>query len=320
MRILITGAAGLYGVHLVDLLCRKGWISAIIGVDDFSRSFFTRDPFIKSHYFGKKFRLMRRRFQSLSVRLLDSLNLEVVIHLAAGISIPESMAKPEDYFLNNEYGTFQLIHKLLKTKKHPLFIYASTPEVYGNPQYVPMDIHHPMDPRSIYAVTKLAAEKHCEALKKWYNYPIIIIRNFNTYGENQNVGSTSAVIPAFIKNALGGNPLIIESDGKQTRDFQYVKDAVMAYKLVLENREKVVGKVFNIGTGKQISIKELAKLIIRLCNSSSKMVYRKGRKVDIYSLEADFSETTKLVGWEPQYSLEAGLKRTINWFREYIKR
>lgn len=320
MRVLITGAAGLYGVHLVELLCRQKWVSAIFGVDDFSRNFFNKSPFIKSYYFEKKFKLMHRKFQTLSIELLDSLSLDVLIHLAAGISIPESMAVPEDYFQNNEYGTFQLIHRLLKTKNHPFFIYASTPEVYGNPQYVPMDIYHPMDPRSIYAVTKLATEKHCEALKKWYGYPIITIRNFNTYGENQNVGNYSAVIPAFIKNALQGKPLIIEGDGRQTRDFQYVKDAVKAYKLVLENREKIVGKIFNIGTGMQTTIEDLAKLIIKLCNSSSKLIYRKGRDIDLYNLEADFTETTKLVGWKPQYSLEEGLRRTIKWYKKYIKR
>lgn len=319
MRVLVTGAAGLYGVHLVDLLCRQKWITVVFGVDDFSRNFFSKDPFIKSSRFDKKFKIMRKKFQTLSVRSLDDLDLDAVVHLAAGISIPESMAKPENYFLNNEHGTFKLIHKLLKTKKHPLFIYASTPEVYGNPQYVPMDINHPMDPRSIYAVTKLAAEKHCEALKKWYGYPMVIIRNFNTYGENQNVGDYSAVIPAFIKKALKGDPLIIEGDGAQTRDFQYVKDAVEAYKLVLENREKSTGKIFNIGTGKQTSIKDLAELTVKLSKSPSEIIYREGRKVDLYSLEADFSETTKLVGWKPQYSLEAGLERTINWFKRYIK-
>ena len=320
MKILITGAAGLYGVHLTDLLCRQRWVRQVIGVDDFSRKFFTKDPFIKSPSFDRKFKLLKMKYQGLTVKQIDDYDFDTIVHLAAGISIPESMAKPEDYFNNNEYGTFQFIHKLLKTRRHPLFIYASTPEVYGNPQYVPMDIHHPMDPRSIYAVTKLAAEKHCEALRKWYDYPMIIIRNFNTFGENQNIGNYSAVIPAFIKNALVGEDLKIESDGSQTRDFQYVKDAVRAYMLIIRNRECTQGKIFNIGTGKQTSIKNLAELIIKLSDSDSKIVFRPSRAIDLYSLEADFSETTKLVGWKPDYLLAEGLKKTIKWYRKYILR
>lgn len=318
MRVLVTGAAGLYGVHLVDALVKKDHISHVIGVDDFSRPFFDEDVFYHCPELHNKFGLIRGRFQDLTVEDLDALNLDAVVHLAAGISIPESMHKPEDYFFNNEYGTFKLLNGLLRTKNHPLLIYASSPEVYGNPQYVPMDINHPMNPRSIYAVTKLAAEKHCRAIHDWYGYPVIIIRNFNTFGENQNVEDYSPVIPSFIKNALLGEPLIVEGDGTQTRDFQYVKDAVQAYVLVLEDWKNLVGRIFNIGTGVQTSIADLAKMIVRLCDSSSEIIFRPGRPADLFSLEADISETTKLIGWKPKFTVEEGLKRTIPWFKKHL--
>jgi nucleoside-diphosphate-sugar epimerase len=319
MHILVTGAAGLYGVHLVDQLVKREDVSRVIGVDDFSRPFPTgEDVFFHCPELAKKFLLVRGRFQEISVENFDAWDLDVVIHLAAGVSIPESMNKPEDYFWNNEYGTFKLIHTLLKTKKHPAFIYASSPEVYGNPRYTPMDINHPMDPRSTYAVTKLAAEKHCRAVYDWYGYPVTIVRNFNTYGENQNVEDYSAVTPAFIKNALLGEPLRVEGEGTQTRDFMYVKDAVNAYVTIVERRQECTGKIFNIGTGEQTSIHDLAKLVVELTNSHSEIVIARGRPVDIFSLEADISETTKLTGWVPKYSLREGLKRTIEWYKQHL--
>ncbi|MBI1748528.1 MAG: NAD-dependent epimerase/dehydratase family protein [Acidobacteria bacterium] len=318
MRILITGAAGLYGVHLVDELVKKDYVSRVIGVDDFSRPFAVDDVFFSCPELAKKFLLMRGRFQDISVENFDAWDIDVVVHLAAGVSIPESMNRPEDYFFNNEYGTFKLIHTLVKTKKHPTFIYASSPEVYGNPCYVPMDINHPMDPRSTYAVTKLAAEKHCKAIHDWYGYPVTIVRNFNTYGENQNTEDYSAVTPAFIKNALLGEPLRIEGDGTQTRDFMYVRDAVNAYTTIIEKPQESLGQIFNIGTGKQTCIRELAETIVDLANSSSPIIYAPGRTVDLFSLEADISKTTQLTGWVPKFTLREGLRRVIDWYNKFV--
>ena len=318
MNILVTGAAGLYGVHLVDQLVRRKDVSKVIGVDSFSRNFFEKDPFIKSPQFHKKFDLIKKRFYDFTVDELDKLRLSVVIHLAAYISIPESMERQDDYFQNNEYGTFRLMQTLVKTKDWPMLIYVSSPEVYGNPVYTPMDINHPMLPRSIYAVTKLAAEKHCRAMFEWYKYPVVIIRNFNTYGENQDIWGNAGVVSNFIVKAIKNEPIIIHDSGEQTRDFQYVKDAVSAYTLVAANGNGMAGEIFNIGTCKQTSIRDLAKLIIKLSGSKSEISFEKGRSADLMSLEADYSEINKKVGWHPRYDLEEGLKLTIEWYKKII--
>jgi len=319
MRVLITGAAGLYGIHLVDELVKKEDVSHVIGIDDFSREYFEKDPFIKSEGFYQKFKLVEGKFHDLTLEEIDEMNLDVVIHLAAHISIPESMERQEEYFKNNEYGTFRFIQTLVKTKRWPLLIYASSPEVYGNPIYTPMDINHPMLPRSIYAVTKLAAEKHCYAMNQWYGYPVVIMRNFNTFGENQDISGNAGVISNFLVKALRGEPLIIHNQGEQTRDFQYVKDAVHAYVLVIKRGRELSGGIFNIGTGKQTAIKDVADMILDITESSSKIVYQKGRLADLMSLEADYSEIREKTGWEPRYSLKEGLKRTAEWYRRYIK-
>lgn len=318
MRILITGAAGLYGVHLVDELVKRGDVNQVIGIDDFSREYFEKDPFIKSEQFEEKFKLIEGKFYDLTLEEIDEMKLDIVVHLAAHISIPESMEKQEDYFKNNEYGTFRFMQTLVRTKEWPLLIYASSPEVYGNPIYTPMDINHPMLPRSIYAVTKLAAEKHSYAMYQWYKYPVVIMRNFNTFGENQDVSGNAGVISNFLVRALRGEPLVIHNQGEQTRDFQYVKDAVRAYVLVIEKGKELAGEIFNIGTGKQTAIGDLAEIILNITGSSSKIIYQQGRLADLLSLEADYSEIKKKTGWEPKYSLEEGLKRTAEWYRRYI--
>ncbi|PIQ95772.1 MAG: hypothetical protein COV67_13040 [Nitrospinae bacterium CG11_big_fil_rev_8_21_14_0_20_56_8] len=317
MKILVTGAAGLYGVHLVDELVRRPDVDQVIGVDDFSRSYFQPDPFIPSPEFDKKFRLIRRKFYDLTSREIDSMDLDAIVHLAAYISIPESMEYSDAYFRNNEWGTFRLMQVLLHSRTWPLMVYASSPEVYGNPIYTPMDIHHPMLPRSIYAVTKLAAEKHCKAMHEWYKYPVVVIRNFNTYGENQDISSNAGVVSRFILSALNDKPILIHDNGRQTRDFQYVKDAVRAYSLVMTRDKQYAGDVFNIGTGKQTSINTLARMIRDLAGSQSEIINRPGRSADLMSLEADYSLIHERTGWSPQWALEQGLKRTIEWYRAW---
>ncbi|MCX5884647.1 MAG: GDP-mannose 4,6-dehydratase [Proteobacteria bacterium] len=319
MRILITGAAGLYGVHLVDELVKMEAVSRVIGVDNFSRQYCEKNPFIPSPELKAKFELIQKDFVRLTPDELEGLELDAVIHLAAYISIPESMERQEDYFWNNEYGTFKLIQSLVKSKRWPLFIYASSPEVYGNPIYTPMDVNHPLLPRSIYAVTKLAAEKHCYAMYEWYRYPVVIIRNFNTYGENQDIGGNAGVVSSFLVRALKGEPLVVHNEGRQTRDFQYVKDAVHAYCLVLMKGAELAGKVFNIGTGKQTSVIDLAKMILKITASRSPVLYEEGRSADLMSLEADYSDINASTGWMPRYTLEDGLKQTADWYKRFIR-
>ena len=319
MKILVTGAAGLYGVHLVDLLINQEDVSKVYAVDNFSRRFLGDDPFIPAENFSKKVKILKRDYQDITTKEFDTWNIDIIIHLAACVSIPESMYSPEAYFFNNEYGTFKLIHTLYSTRKKPLIIYASSPEVYGNPKYLPMDINHPTDPRSVYAVTKLAAEKHLRAMHDWYGYPLVIIRNFNTYGENQEIWEYAAVVPEFIKKAIKHKPIVIHNEGIQTRDFQYVKDAVRAYCLVCKKYKELNGSILNIGTGQQTSIKDLAHLIVKLVGSKSEIVCETGRKADLFALSADISFTTARIGWRPKYSLEKGLRRTIEWYRKVLK-
>ena len=321
MRVLVTGAGGLYGVHMIDTLAKREDVIKVIGVDNFSRDYMEKNPFslIESQEFKNKFELLRMDFRELDAERLNQLDVDVVIHFAAYVSIPDSMEYPDKYFEVNELGTFKFLQNLLKTKNQPYFIYASSPEIYGTAIRVPMDVDHPVYPRSIYAVTKLSAEKHCHVLYQWYRYPVAIMRNFNTYGENQNVWGYAAVISNFITQALRGDPLIVHGDGKQTRDFMYVKDAVRAYSLLIDKRERCKGEIFNLGTGKQTSIIELAEKIKDLTHSESKITFQQSRRADLLALCADISRTKEKLGWTPECTLEEGLKRTIKWYERHMK-
>src|SRR3989338_430049 len=157
------------------------------------------------------------------------------------------------------------------------------------------------------------------SLFEWYSYPVNVIRNFNTFGPNQNVSAYSAVIPAFIERALSNEPLRITGSGEQTRDFQYVKDAVRAYESLVLTRGKLKGETFNIGSGKQIKIKDLAEKIIGLTGSSSRVEFDEGRKGDLAALQADYSKIKEKLGWQPKFSLEEGLKKTIEWYKTFRK-
>lgn len=317
MKILVTGAAGLYGSHLTRLLLSKPEVEAVWAIDDFSRPFLQPDP-LETIVSDPKLRLQKRDYRGLTHEEIDEWNPCAFVHFAAKVSIDESMIRPQAYFETNESGTFRLCRTLLQSHSRPLLIYASSPEVYGNPRYVPMDEDHPLNPRSVYAATKLAAEKHCRVLHDWYGYPVIVIRNFNTFGPNQHSGAHSAVIPKFIARALRGENLQIHGSGQQTRDFLYVKDAVLAYWLALNGGKSLAGLVANIGTGREVSVADLASTVRRLTGSSSSASAGPGRSADLERLAADTTAAKTHLGWNSEYSLEDGLTETIDWYRRWL--
>ena len=182
-----------------------------------------------------------------------------------------------------------------------------------------MDETHPLHPKSTYAVTKLAGEKHCLTLHEWHNYPVAAIRNFNTFGENQNIAFYPAVIPHFIRLALLGEPLPIHGSGNQNRDFLYVGDAARAYAMALEQAARIHGQVFNIGSGQTHSIREIAAAIIEETGSPSRLAPAPGRgRGDLPGLCADTTRIRKALGWEPQVPMREALARTVKWYSKHL--
>ncbi len=305
----------MYGITLIRRLLRDEPAASIVAVDDFSRSYPGGEPLTAEAERSGRIQVLRSDYADISSADIDRLALQAVVHFAARISVPESMRDPHGYFQNNEAGTFRFAHAVAGARRPPLLVYASSPEVYGAPVRVPMDEDHPLHPRTVYAVSKAAGEMHCLALHRWWGHPVVILRNFNTYGPHQNLAGYPAVIPTFIQRALRGEPLRLEGGGAQTRDFVYVDDAVDAYYRALLKGPALAGAVLNIGTGVQTSIRTLAETVRRVTSSRSSVEVSRARLSDLPALCADTTRIRSELGWAPRVSLETGIARTAEWLR-----
>lgn len=314
MKVFISGVAGLYGIHTLRLIMKRADVEKIYGIDDFSRGFPTEQD-IFAHQWGEKVEIKKQRFQDLNVKELDFMDIDIFIHLAGYHSGKESMNTAEEYFLNNEYGTFQLLQKLLRTKKHPHLIYASTTEVCGTGETKSGKEKSANSLQNVHAVTKLAAENHVFVQSHWNKYPVTVLRFSSTYGENQNIYGFKPVVSAFIDRALRNEPLIIYGQGTQKRDFLYVKDAVKAIDRVISNRHIANGQTYNIGTGKATSIAELAETIKKITGSASEIIHLPEDKGETGGFSVDYTQAKKELDWEPSFTLEQGMKKTINWYK-----
>ncbi|MBH39599.1 MAG: nucleoside-diphosphate sugar epimerase [Chloroflexi bacterium] len=315
MRALITGAAGMYGTALIRRLLGGQPEVSIIAVDDFSRNFPGENPLAAISHEGWAIEVVQRDYAELTTDELERWSPDVVVHFAARISVPESMDDPHGYFQNNEIGTFRFAHAIAGMANPPLLIYASSPEVYGVPVRVPMSEDHPLHPVTVYAATKAASEMHCMALHRWWGHPVVVIRNFNTFGPHQNIDGHAAVLVTFARRALLGEPLQLENGGHQTRDFMFVEDAVDAYVRVIEKGKVLAGSTFNIGTGQETSIREVAQTVVSLSKSASEIVDVPGRPADLPALCADASRIRAVTGWVPRTPFEDGVRRTLEWLR-----
>ncbi len=308
MKAIVTGGAGFIGSHLADELIRRGY--QVIIFDNLSTGRISNiEPllgngnaeFVKGSITNLP--LLRKLFSG----------VDYVFHQAALPSVPRSIKNPKASHDINATGTLNV---LLAAKDNGVkkVVCASTSAVYGDTPTFPKVEDMLPNPQSPYAVTKLSGEYYCKVFHEIYNLDTACLRYFNVYGPRQDPDSPyAAVIPLFINSAIAGKSPVIFGNGEQSRDFTFIKDVVEANILVAESR---ANGVFNIGTSERVTINHLAQLIIRLVgNSAIKPVYRDPRPGDIAHSLADISKT-KAFGYHPKYSLEAGLKETLDAFRK----
>lgn len=279
MKIAITGGFGFIGSHLVNELSKN---NTIVNIDSRQGKDITDLNMLKKEFEG----------------------VDYVFHLAALISVQESSGNSKKYFEINTLGTLNVL-LAAKEKGVKKVIFPSSAAVYGN-NPVPHKEDMLPDPLSLYAITKLDGEYLMKMFKKVHGLNTCAIRFFNVYGPRQEKGAISK----FIRTALKNEDIIIYGRGEQTRDFVYVKDVI---KTLIQSLEKDVDLI-NFGTGTSISIKELAEKIISLTNSSSKIVQKEGISGEVLKSEANISKA-KALGFNPEYSLDQGLKETIESFK-----
>lgn len=316
-KVLVTGAGGFIGSHLCEELVSQGEeVRAFVRYNSRNEKGLLNDlpEEIKSQIEVIPGDLKDPDGVKKAVR-----GCKKVFHLGALIAIPYSYFHPFNFVQTNVVGTAHLLNACLEEDSVERIIHTSTSEVYGTAQYVPIDERHPLQAQSPYAASKIAADKLAESYHLSFGLPIAIIRPFNTFGPRQ---SLRAIIPTIISQAIE-TPKIRLGNLKPRRDFLFVKDTVRGF-IQLGKCDEAIGKVVNIGSGKDISIGELAKTILILVGQEASIELEERRirpdKSEVMHLLAGTQLAKKLFGWEPQYSLEEGLKKTIEWYRENLTR
>src|SRR4030042_1055005 len=240
-------------------------------------------------------------------------NVDYVFHLAAIASVPRSIEAPQECHEVNVTGTLNVL-LCARDNRIKRLVNTSSCAIYGDAPGLPKKEDMPINPLSPYAVAKLAAENYCQIFQKVYNLSTVSLRYFNIFGPRQNPDSEyAAAIPRFIKIKSKGNTIHIYGDGQATRDYIYVKDAVAAFILAAESE---ASGIYNIGSGKSTTVNELVELISKLTGDNTPPVYGPPRPGDLLHSLADASRA-KTFGFRPGYSLEAGLKETVNWYKDY---
>ena len=301
MKYLIFGGAGFLGSHLVESL--EGDITV---VDDLST--------VKYLELSPNVKLIKDRVETFKTNE----KFDFVIHLAARPSPEDYMQHPVETALSNSLGTYNALE--IARKSDAIFLYASSSEIYGHAEIIPTPEDYwgkvnPIGVRSCYDESKRFSEALIMSYFREYGLDVRIQRPFNVYGPRlREDGSYGRVVSRFIYQALKGDDITIFGDGNQTRAFLYVSDWTEATKKMLFT-PGLKGEVFNVGSDKEVKIIDLAKMIIRLTNSNSKIKFLPPRADDPPRRAADITKAKKILGWEPKVNLEEGLKRTIEWFK-----
>jgi NAD dependent epimerase/dehydratase len=311
VRVLVTGAEGFIGSTLCDLLLDKG---ANV------RAFAHYKPYAERGW-------LAGRQEDLEVVAGDIRDPErvntavagcdVVLHLAALIGIPYSYEAPDSYVQTNVVGTQNILNACRRASVQRL-VHTSTSEVYGSAISIPIDEQHPLQPQSPYSASKIGADML--AMSYWHSFglPVAIARPFNTYGPRQ---SMRAVIPTILGQLHSGAQEISLGSTAPSRDFTFVQDTVAGF-LSVASCERAIGHAINIGSGREVSVGELAQLLIEVSGRDAEILVDEARLrpagSEVDRLCCDNRRAREWCGWAPQYELENGLRITSDWVREHV--
>ena len=310
-QVLVTGSDGFIGSHLTERLVEQ---------DAKTRAFVCYNSFGKNGWLDsirsnilKEIEIFPGDIRDCN-RVMEAVaGQEYVFHLSSLVAIPYSYHAPDSYVQTNIGGALNVLNAC---RMHGIYrmVHTSTSEVYGTAQYVPIDEKHPLRGQSPYSASKIGADMLAESFFRSFDLPVTIVRPFNTYGPRQSV---RAVIPTIISQLINGNESIRLGALTPTRDFNYVEDTVSGFLLLAETDESI-GKVVNIGSGREISIGNLVKMLFDISGKSAAIMCEEGRlrpeKSEVTRLCCDASLAERISGWKPSISLEEGLKKTYEWF------
>jgi dTDP-glucose 4,6-dehydratase len=315
MKILVTGADGFIGSHLVEELVKKGYqVKAFVYYNSFNTWGWLDTVSEEIMENVEIFQGDIRDPHGVEAALCGT---EAVFHLAALIAIPFSYHSPDAYVDTNIKGTLNVLQASRKLEIERVLV-TSTSEVYGTAQYVPIDEKHPFQGQSPYSATKIGADRLAESFYRSFQLPVTIVRPFNTYGPRQ---SARAVIPTIITQLLAGSTKIKLGALTPTRDFNYVKDTVHGFISIYES-DQTIGEEINIATQTEISIGQIAEELIRQIQPNARIVCDEERfrpkESEVNRLLGCNEKILRLTDWRPQYSLDEGLQNTIEFLRENL--
>ena len=299
-RILVTGGSGFIGSYVVERLVEKGYEVTVLdnlstGKKENLSKVFNQIEFIEGDI---------RKREKVQIALK---NVDIVVHLAALISVPESIEKPLLYNEINSVGTQSLLNQSVREGVRK-FLFISSCAVYGNPIKIPIAECHPTKPLSPYAITKLNAEEQCQIYSKAGRIKTIIMRLFNVYGPRQTYNQYSGVITQFIQKVRNDEPPLIFGDGEQTRDFIFVDDVTEFINKAIETENE---QIINIGTGNRTTINQLAEIIIKISKKDLTPIHLPPKQGEIRHSQADISKAIRILRYIPRTSIEEGLVKTM---------
>jgi|Deesub1362B_J571_1020462.scaffolds.fasta_scaffold01834_3 UDP-glucose 4-epimerase len=311
MKSIVTGCAGFIGSHLAERLLKEG--HEVVGIDNFSDYYpkEIKEKNIENLLEAEGFQLIEEDINNLNLKEIVE-GADYVFHQAAQAGVRASWGENFKIYTDSNILATQALLEAVKDANIKKFVYASSSSVYGDVDSLPMRETDNPRPVSPYGVSKLAGEHLCYLYWKNFGVPTVSLRYFTVYGERQR---PDMAFHRFIKAILTQDEIVVYGDGRQTRDFTYVRDIVEANILAVKYAKS--GEVFNIGGGNRISINEVIRILEELTGLKAKVKYIEKQKGDVRDTYADISKAKKELGYNPRVDIKEGLKREIEWIKSY---
>ncbi|UCE05764.1 MAG: GDP-mannose 4,6-dehydratase [bacterium] len=305
MKILVTGGAGFIGSHVADEFIKQG--HEVVIVDNLSMG--------RLENVNLRARFIKMNVQDPEIlELFEKEKFDVVNHHAAQMDIRLSVDDPIYDANNNIIGTINLLQTSVKNGVKKFIFISSGGAIYGEQDYFPADEQHPTRPLSPYGITKLTGEKYVFFYQYVYNLKLVILRYANIYGPRQNPKGEAGVVGIFSSRMLTGEQPIINGNGLQTRDYVYVGDVVTANLKALDYSDN---DYFNIGTGIETNVNELFRRLNHLTHAGTEEVHGPAQPGEQLRSVLDIEKAKKLLDWTPQVTLDEGLTKTVEYFKQY---
>lgn len=317
MRVLVTGGAGFIGSNLVEHLLKNKEAEKVIVIDNLSSGCKEN---IQDFVGDQRFEFHKSTFIDLDIVKKITKGVDLILHEGAMTGVPQSIADPVQCMQINVIGTVNILEGM-RINDVENFIFASSGSVYGEARYLPMDEEHPTNPKSPYGASKLVAEQIINLYHRLYGLKTVIIRYSSVYGPRQRLildkkGNVrrGSILPLMLSRIMENKPPIIFGDGKQTRNFVFIKDVVVGTMLAAKSKD-AIGQTFNLAGKETISINEFVNILLRVTGKRLKPIYKNSREGDIKMYSVENARMKKILNFEPQYTFEQGLKESVEWWK-----